>query len=106
MRTTRKLWIGLGALIVLSPLGLILPARFGAGTAWGEWSAEELRKLVGYVPKGMSAGWNAPLPDYVARGRENAPCAFSGLVVHRIGGDRSGVGCRGYYIDRKGIGSP
>ena len=32
MKTAAKLWIGLLALVVLSPLGLILPARLGAGS--------------------------------------------------------------------------
>jgi cobalt/nickel transport system permease protein len=56
------LWIGLAALVVLSPLGLL-----AAGTAWGEWSTEELQELYGAVPSGLdrlSSIWNAPLPDY------------------------------------------
>ena len=73
MKIVTKLWIGLAALIVLSPLGLFLPDRFQAGSAWGEWGADEMTKLVGYVPKGLetlSTLWNAPLPDYAFRGRE------------------------------------
>jgi len=81
MKTATKLWIGLLALVVLSPLGLILPAKLGAGSAWGEWSAEEIRKLVGYVPSGMSKlgeVWKAPMPDYAFRGQESAPvCTLS-----------------------------
>ena len=76
MKSTTKLWIGLTALILLSPLGLILPAKLGAGSAWGEWSSDEIRKLVGYVPKGMSKLgelWKAPMPDYAFKGQENAP---------------------------------
>ena len=72
----RRLWIGLGVLIILSPLGLILPAIFNAGSAWGEWSADELNKMVGYLPKGMqkiSDIWKAPMPDYALKGQENAP---------------------------------
>jgi cobalt/nickel transport system permease protein len=34
---TRPLWVGLALLLVLTPLGLL-----AAGTAWGEWKAEEL----------------------------------------------------------------
>jgi hypothetical protein len=63
-------------LVVLSPLGLILPAELGAGSAWGEWSSEEIRKLVGHMPAGMSrlAGlWRAPMPDYALKGQERAP---------------------------------
>jgi hypothetical protein len=76
MSISKKLWIGLVALVVLSPLGLILPARFNSGSAWGEWSSQEIRKLVGYLPSGMSRladMWKAPLPDYALRGQENAP---------------------------------
>ena len=76
MSAGAKLWIGLAVLIALSPLGLIIPAKFGAGSAWGEWSAEELDKLVGYVPAGMSRIselWKAPLPDYAFKGQESAP---------------------------------
>jgi cobalt/nickel transport system permease protein len=67
MKTTTKLWIVIGVLAVLSPLGLYLPYKFGAATAWGEWSANEIHGLVGYVPKGLqklSSLWNAPLPAY------------------------------------------
>lgn len=67
MKTIKKLWIGIGVLAVLSPLGLYLPYKFGAGSSWGEWSANEIHGLVGYVPKGLqklSSLWNAPLPAY------------------------------------------
>lgn len=67
MKLTTKLWIALGICILLSPLGLILPDRFKAGSAWGEWGADEMDKLVGYVPQGLkqlSGVWNAPMPDY------------------------------------------
>ena len=71
MRTATKFWIALGALVVLSPLGLILPDRFKAGGAWGEWGADEMAKLVGYVPQGLkrfSEVWSAPMPDYALKG--------------------------------------
>ena len=38
MKTTTKLWIGLGVLAIASPLGLYLPDTFKAGEAWGEWN--------------------------------------------------------------------
>ena len=71
MKIAMKFWIGIIVLIILSPLGLILPNHFKAGSAWGEWSAEEIEKLVGYIPKGLgkfSSLWNAPLPDYAFKG--------------------------------------
>ena len=73
MKITAKLWIGVAALILLSPLGLLLPDRFKAGSAWGEWGADEMQKLVGYIPKGLkklSSLWNAPMPDYAFKGWE------------------------------------
>ena len=73
MKITTKLLIGIAALIALSPLGLILPERFKAGSAWGEWGAGEMQKLVGYIPQGLeklSSLWNAPMPDYAFKGWE------------------------------------
>jgi len=71
MKTTTKLWIGIVLLIAFSPLGLILPEHFKAGSAWGEWGADGMQKLVGYIPKGLaklSSLWNAPMPDYAFNG--------------------------------------
>jgi cobalt/nickel transport protein len=73
MKITTKLWIGLGILILLSPLGLLLPEHFKAGAAWGEWGMDEIKELVGYIPKGLeklAPLWNAPLPDYAFKGWE------------------------------------
>ena len=73
MKLTVKLWIGIAILIVLSPLGLLLPEHLKAGGAWGEWGVGEMQKLVGYIPRGLakvSSLWNAPLPDYAFRGWE------------------------------------
>lgn len=75
MKTTTKLGIGLLVLILLSPLGLILPEKFAKGSAWGEWSKVEIQKLVGYVPEGMKRiedFWKAPMPDYALKGQEKA----------------------------------
>ena len=73
MKLIAKFWIGIVVLIILSPLGLILPEHFKAGRAWGEWGAEEMQKLVGYIPKGLeklSNLWKAPIPDYAFKGSE------------------------------------
>ncbi|MCS7050900.1 MAG: PDGLE domain-containing protein, partial [Thermomicrobium sp.] len=59
----RALLVLLAAVVVLlTPLGLV-----ATDPAWGEWSAEELETLVGYVPSGLAGWegwWRAPLPDY------------------------------------------
>jgi len=73
MKLITKLWIGIVALIIISPLGLLLPEHFKAGSAWGEWGASEMQKLVGYIPRGLeklSSLWNAPIPDYTFKGWE------------------------------------
>ncbi len=71
----RALWIGLVALIVITPLGLLAP-----GTAWGEWGAEELTKLgLSFVPQGLaqlSGLWSAPMPDYDVPALGNANLAY------------------------------
>lgn len=62
----------IATLICLSPLGLL-----AAGTAWGEWGADEISEVattaggnLGYVPKGMEEGFNfnALMPDYAIEG--------------------------------------
>ena len=83
MKITTKLWIGIAVLIILSPLGLILPERFKAAGAWGEWSAEEIQKFVGYIPKGLaklSSLWNAPMPDYAFKGWEEKGLLHSSIA--------------------------
>jgi cobalt/nickel transport system permease protein len=71
----RRLALGLAVLIVLSPLGLFLPEKFGSGDAWGEWSLEDLAAQIGYTPRNMerlTSLWHAPMPDYSLPGQENA----------------------------------
>jgi hypothetical protein len=74
MKTTTKLWIGIAALILLSPLGLIIPDHFKAGSAWGEWGSDEMQKMLGTVPTGLAKLgelWKAPMPDYAFKGWED-----------------------------------
>jgi cobalt/nickel transport protein len=73
-RFEKKLWLGLLLMALLSPLGIILPEKFGAGDAWGEWGVDALEKLLGYIPEGLKRTadiWSAPIPDYNFGG-ENA----------------------------------
>jgi len=91
MKTITKLWIGIGILVVLSPLGLILPDYFNAGDAWGEWGTDGLKELVGYIPQGLerlSNLWSAPIPDYIFKGWEEktlAGLSFAYIVSAIIG---------------------
>jgi hypothetical protein len=67
IKTQKRLWIGLIILALLSPLGIILPQKFNAGDAWGEWGTDTLEKALSYVPEGLkkySELWKAPIPDY------------------------------------------
>ena len=66
-RFEKKLWLGLIVMALLSPLGIILPKKFGAEDAWGEWSLDTLERLLGYIPEGLKRTadiWVAPIPDY------------------------------------------
>ena len=67
MKQYKKYIIFLGILIVLSPLGLILPDYFNAGDAWGEWSVKSVKEQTGLEPKMMKKFaeiYRAPIPDY------------------------------------------
>jgi cobalt/nickel transport system permease protein len=67
----KPLYAILAFLVVASPLGLL-----AAGTAWGEWGADEIKDVVsggsplGFVPSGMRNGFSfeAPIPDYALGG--------------------------------------
>ncbi len=63
MARLRPLWLGLLALVMITPVGLLAP-----GTAWGEWGVEELTGMgLGFIPRGMdklSGLWSAPAPGY------------------------------------------
>ena len=83
MKGTRKLWWGIIGLILLSPIGLILPELFESGPAWGEWGLQDLEKMLGFVPAGLkkiSDLWSAPIPDYNLKGFEGKGLAHSSLA--------------------------
>jgi cobalt/nickel transport system permease protein len=81
LQKLRWLWVGLAVLVVASPLGLLAP-----GTAWGEWSIEELAKLgLQSIPAGLeklSTLWGAPLAEYglPALGNANVGYILSALL--------------------------
>jgi hypothetical protein len=98
MKTTTKLWIGLGVLALLSPLGLYLTDTFKAGSAWGEWSAEEMKNLVGYIPTGLnklSSLWKGVLPAYAFKGMKNASLGHLSMayIVSAVVGIALCIGC-------------
>jgi hypothetical protein len=82
MKGTKRLWWGLVILMLISPLGLILPEVFKGGPAWGEWSLEEIQKMVGFIPEGLKKVaeiWSAPVPDYNLKSWEGGGLAKSSL---------------------------
>ncbi len=81
--TMKKMLLGLVVLALLSPVGVILPDMFKAGSAWGEWGPDEIQKMVGFVPQGMknlADLWQAPMPDYSFKGWEE-----KGLRMQSLG---------------------
>jgi cobalt/nickel transport protein len=82
-----KLWIGLGVLILLTPVGLILPRLFHAGGAWGEWDAAEIREIAGYIPEGLkklSGKWSAPVSDYAFSGWDEGIKSYIAYILSGI----------------------
>ncbi len=82
----KKILPALGILALLSPLGLL-----AQGTAWGEWSVEEIQARLGFAPAGMEklAGFWKPLllPDYSIKGWDQTFWQQAvGYIAAAIGG--------------------
>jgi cobalt/nickel transport system permease protein len=80
--TSRRLWIGLSVLIVLTPLGLL-----ASGTAWGEWGTKELMEMLGFVPErleGMMHFWQSLFPDYMVAELEGLVGSVIGYLLSAI----------------------
>lgn len=76
MKEYRPLLVALAVMALLTPVGLYLPEIVKGGGAWGEWSVDEVRRMVGYAPREMKRSadaWKAPLPDYALPGRQAIP---------------------------------
>jgi cobalt/nickel transport protein len=104
VREFRNWWIALLVLAVLTPAGLYLPQVLKAGSAWGEWGVDEVKRMIGYSPAGMerdSGRWKAPLPEYALPGEGKAPLSRRSLshVLSAIVGI-AGCGAGGYLLAR------
>ena len=80
----RKILLILIILSIITPIGILLPMVFNAGDAWGEWSAQTLKDLIGYVPQGLAKYtdiWKAPLPDYSIKGEDASIIHQSGYYI-------------------------
>jgi len=65
-QTKKYLLLFILAAIALSPLGLI-----AEGPSWGEWSVDEIRSMIGYVPQSIKNAKPliaAIVPDYEISG--------------------------------------
>ncbi len=98
MKTMTKLWVGIGVLSIISPVGLFLPAKLKAGSAWGEWSTDEIKDLIGYIPCGLeklSLLWNTLLPDYAFNGWDGKGIGYLSFayIVSAVIGIVSCIGC-------------
>jgi cobalt/nickel transport system permease protein len=77
----RWLWTGIGALLILAPIGTL-----ASGTAWGEWGGGELNSLIGYVPANfakLGALWKAVMPGYMTPGVGNSLLGY--LIAGVVG---------------------
>lgn len=75
----RNLWIGIGILVLLTPVGLI-----ASGSAWGEWTAAELKALLGYAPdklKQLEGMWPALMANYNLPGWDSPFMSVVGYVL-------------------------
>lgn len=70
-------------LVALTPIGILLPAYFKSDRSWGEWSPNELKGIIGYLPKGLTrlaSLWHAPIPDYALLSNPLASYTLSALI--------------------------
>ena len=77
----RWLWASLAVLVLLTPIGVL-----AQGTAWGEWSAEQLRAELGFVPEGLGrlgSAWTAAIPGYAPAFIKNPMLGY--LVAATVG---------------------
>jgi len=67
MKKHRKILIFIGILVILSPLGIIMPHYLKSGDAWGEWSVEQVKEQTGHESQKMKKDaslYDAPIKDY------------------------------------------
>ncbi len=81
-KVVKNLAIGLGLLILLAPFGLLV-----VGETFGEWSKEEVKGKLGFVPIGLehlSSIWSAPMPNYAFPNDESQIDAVAAYILSGI----------------------
>jgi hypothetical protein len=69
----KKILIILLLLCLITPIGIL-----------GEWSAQTVKELIGYVPQGLakySGIWKAPITDYTINGSDTSVVHQSGYYI-------------------------
>lgn len=85
----KNILLALLILLLLTPLGIILPSLFHSEGAWGEWSTEVVREKTGSVPRGMKKTakiWKAPLANYGFGKNNSSWSGILGYIVSAITG--------------------
>jgi len=77
----KKIYVLLGILVVLVPLGLLTSAD-----AWGEWDTDYYQKALGFVPKGIlqlqkTLDFKHLLPDYSIPGVNSVAGYYVAAIV-------------------------
>jgi cobalt/nickel transport protein len=83
-RFQKRLILGILVVILITPIGIILPELFKSGDAWGEWSVETIKEKIGYVPEGMKKDekvWKVPMTDYSLGKNDNSIVKKSGSYL-------------------------
>ncbi|MDP4188584.1 MAG: hypothetical protein Q8905_11080 [Bacteroidota bacterium] len=85
----KNILLALLIMLLLTPLGIILPSVFHSEGAWGEWSTEVVRQKTGSVPRDMKKTakiWKAPLANY-GFGKNNLSwLGILGYVISAVAG--------------------
>ncbi len=83
-RLQKRILVILIVLCLLTPAGVLLPMLFNAGDAWGEWSAQTIKDLTGYVPQGLAKYtevWKAPVTGYTLSTGDKSVVHQSGFYI-------------------------
>jgi len=90
-KSLKQLWVTVALLMCLTPFGIL-----AAGTAWGEWSANELPSAaatsanadIDQTPSGilrLSTVWTAPMPGYAPRFVKSAAFGYLLSAMFAVG---------------------
>ena len=89
--TARKLWLGLALLLILTPLGIL-----AVGSAWGEWTAQDLSNPQARAEIAAVSGNQLP-PDHVPRGLERLSSIWTAPLSRYAPGFIRGAAF-GYFV--------